>query len=320
MPVYHLDYTPPFYLRNGHVHTIYASYARAAQKLPNVLEERLDTPDDDFLDVDWYRNGNRRLLLISHGLEGHTSRPYVVGMTAAAIAQGWDVLAWNYRGCNGIPNNKLQSYHSGCTHDLDFLVHLAVERGYREISLCGFSIGGNKTLLYLGREVHRVPKEVKSAITFSVPCDLVSSSAHLARPSNRIYMKNFLGTLEVKLKQKQRQFPQAISLDGYKQIKTFKEFDDRYTAPINGFDSALDYWTKSSCLHHLDKINIPAALITSLDDPFLTDECYPREIAERQDNFHLMLTRWGGHVGFVGKRAGPYYSEEIGLKFLSDAR
>lgn len=318
MPIKELDYAPPLYLRNSHLHTVYASFARSALSVEGRLRERVDTPDGDFLDLDWYQRGHDRLLIISHGLEGHSERPYVLGMTQQAVQQGWDVLAWNYRSCTGEPNRKLQSYHSGSTEDLDFLVKLAVKRGYKSVSLCGFSIGGNKTLLYLTRDKQWVPDEVRSAITFSVPIDLVATSKKLAKPLNRIYMRNFLTTLEDKLKQKKALYPEQISLEGYSRIKTFEQFDGRYTAPMNGFESAIDYWTKSSSGRHLDKLEVPTALITSLDDPFLTPSCFPRDIATENPNFHLMLTRYGGHVGFVTKGTGAYFSEQQGLSFLND--
>ena len=316
MPVEYLSYQPPFWLRNPHLHTVLASFRKVGHLKSAPVEEVLSTPDHDELYLDWYLTGAKRLLIISHGLEGNSRRPYVLGMAAKAISDGWDVLAWNYRSCAGVPNKKLQNYHSGSTEDLDLLVHESVSRGYKQIALCGFSIGGNKTLLYVSREKHRLPTEVKAALAFSVPCDLVNSSKVLAKKRNRIYMRNFLSTLEVKLRQKQQIYPSQISLDGFKSIKPFAQFDERYTAPLNGFDSALDYWLKSSSLPHLESIEIPTALITSLDDPFLSSTCYPVEIAERNSNFYLKLTKYGGHVGYMtGKQT--YFSEREGLAFLN---
>ena len=318
MPVFYPNYSPSLLLRNPHVHTVYASLARSKLETPKFSSERIHTPDDDFLDVDWYTQDSPCLLVISHGLEGHTQRPYVRGMAKAAYDDAWDVLAWNYRSCSGETNRKLQSYHSGCTHDLHFLVNEAVARGYERIALCGFSIGGNKSLLYLGRDKALVPDEVVGAITYSVPCDLVKSADVLAKRSNRIYMRNFLKTLELKLKQKQGRYPEDISLNQFKKIKTFGQFDERYTAPLNGFASALDYWEQSSSLPHIDKIDRPTALFTSLDDPFLSESCYPVDVAKRNPNFHLYLTRFGGHVGFAqSNRRKMYWSESKGLEFLS---
>lgn len=316
MPVEHLSYRPPFLLRNPHIHTVLASFRKVRHLKQLPMEEVLATPDGDELYIDWYCASAKRLLIISHGLEGNSRRPYVLGMAAQALDTGWDVLAWNYRSCAGVPNKRLQNYHSGSTEDLDLLVREAISRGYDKIALCGFSIGGNKTLLYVSREKQYLPTEVKAALAFSVPCDLVSSSKVLAKKTNRIYMRNFLSALEEKLRQKQRLYPDDISLDGFKKIKTFAQFDERYTAPLNGFDSALDYWLKSSSLPHLDSIEVPTALITSTDDPFLSKSCYPVDVAERNPNFHLKLTKYGGHVGYMADKQ-IYFSESEGLEFLN---
>lgn len=129
-------------------------------------------------------------------------------------------------------------------------------------------------------------------------------------------MRNFLSTLEQKLRQKKAMFPEQVSLKGFNQIKTFEQFDERYTAPMNGFDSALDYWLQSSCLSHIDAIEIPTALVTARDDPFLSPSCYPVEAAKRNPNFYLKLTDYGGHVGYMTKQ-DAYFSEEIGMAFLN---
>jgi predicted alpha/beta-fold hydrolase len=317
MPVIYPEYQPPWWLRNGHVHSIYPSIFRKVVLNHQYRSERLETPDDDFLDVDWYTQGKKRLLIVSHGLEGHSQRPYVLGVTKYALHNDWDVLAWNFRACNGAPNRKLATYHSGGTEDLSFLVDLAVSRGYEEVSLCGFSIGGNKTLLYLGREAASVPEQVSAAVVLSVPCDLVSSSAKLALPKNQIYMKNFLKTLRVKLEQKQKLFPSQVSLTGFSKIKTFEQFDDRYTAPMNGFASALDYWQRSSSKPYLKELCRPVCFITSYDDPFLTPECFPEEEAIDSTMLHMLATNYGGHVGFSHNKGKTYWSEQQTLMFLN---
>ncbi len=136
------DYHPPLFLGNGHVQTIYPVLFR---KVANVRyqRERITTPDDDFLDLDWSRTHSNRLAIISHGLEGNSTRSYVKGMVRAVNEAGWDALAWNYRGCSGEPNTQLRSYHNGATDDLAAVIdHAASTGSYTEIALIGFSLRG----------------------------------------------------------------------------------------------------------------------------------------------------------------------------------
>lgn len=313
-----MEYHPPWWARNGHFQSIYPSLFRKVSA-DFYIRERIDTPDEDFLDLDWARNGNKRLLIISHGLEGHSRRPYVVGMAKAAINHHWDVLAWNFRSCSGETNRKLKTYHSGETQDLSLVINHAIRSGYKKICLIGFSIGGNKTLLYLGREAEQVPKEVIGAVTFSVPLDLSSTSEQLALAKNKIYMKNFLVSFKEKLKQKKKAFPNEISLKDFSNIKTFYDLDSRYTAPLNGFSSAEEYWHHSSSGRYLDQISRPTLLISALDDPFLTHQCYPQDATKGNPMFRLETPSYGGHVGFMSfNGSGVYWSEERAISFLNE--
>lgn len=312
-----MTYLPPFILRNGHIQSIYPSLFRKTRPLPFV-RERIETPDKDFLDLDWIRQDNKRLVILSHGLEGHSRRPYITGMAGFAIDNKWDALAWNFRGCSETPNRHAHSYHSGKTEDLALVIDHALSHQYEEIALIGFSIGGNKTLLYLGKNHDHIPAKVIVAATLSVPCDLKSSSDHLAQLSHKLYMKNFLNSFKQKLKEKELRFPELINIDNFNKLKNFKDFDQRYTAPLNGFNSAEEYWEKSSSLFHLDKIKVPSLILNALDDPFLPDECYPIEQASINSNITLETPRYGGHVGFMPeKQSLPYFSERRVIDFIN---
>src|SRR5215203_1244419 len=120
MPLVASDYRAPFGFGNGHIQTIFAHFRRV--RGVHYQRERIATPDGDFLDLDWSTTGARRLVILSHGLEGSTQRPYVLGMTRALNSRGWDALAWNYRGCGEEQNRLLRWYHSGDTGDLSTVI------------------------------------------------------------------------------------------------------------------------------------------------------------------------------------------------------
>src|SRR5205085_9661690 len=128
---------------------------------------------------------------------------------------------------------------------------------------------------------------IKAAVAFSVPCDLQSSSLQLGKPWNWIYMQLFLAALHSKIRAMMKVMPGKIDDRGYGQLRNFKDFDDRYTAPIHGFKSAEDYWCKSSCKQFLKTISIPTLLINARNDPFLAEECYPADEAASNPNLHL---------------------------------
>lgn len=312
-------YKHPWWLPGGHAQSIYPSFFRKTAEPGGRKSLRIDTPDGDFLDLDLYEavERNSRLLILSHGMEGHARRKYMLGMASAFLAEGWDALAWNFRSCGPEPNRNPRIYHSGDTADISAVIRFALNKGYRSIILCGFSMGGAITLNYLGKQVESVPPEVLGAITFSVPCDLTACSLRLDTGFQRLYTWNFLLTLRQKIRKKHEQMPEVFGIDGLGKIKTLKAFDDRYTAPIHGFRSAEDYWHKSSCMHVLEHIRRPVLIVNAKNDPFLLGRCFPVEEARKSELIYLEMPESGGHVGFSSK--GPrYWSEERALEFARE--
>jgi predicted alpha/beta-fold hydrolase len=302
-------------MANGHLQTILPALFRRCPEITRE-RERIETPDGDFLDLDWNRDQRaERLVIITHGLEGNSGNASVQGMAAAFHRAGWDVLAWNLRGCSGEQNRLLRTYHSGAWEDLQAVINHAAG-AYRCIVLIGFSIGGNLTLKYLGDLGSSIHHGIRGAVAFSVPCDLASSSRALESRVNRIYMNHFLRDLRRKIREKEEAFPGALSMEGLERIRTFREFDGTYTAPLNGFLSAEDYWARASSKPSLPRITVPTLIVNALNDPFLAPECYPKEEAVANPHLHLELPESGGHLGFItpGKK---YWSEIRSVEFLN---
>jgi len=315
MPLLASSYRPPFGLANGHLQTILPALFRCVAPITRE-RERIETPDGDFLDLDWNREHHSdRLVIITHGLEGNSGNASVQGMAAAFHRAGWDTLAWSLRGCSGEQNLLLRSYHSGAWEDLQSVIEHAAG-AYRHIALIGFSIGGNITLKYLGDLGATIHPRIRGAVTFSVPCDLASSARAMESRVNRIYMNHFLQNLRQKLREKAGAFPDAISMKGFDRIRSFREFDGTYTAPMNGFLNAEDYWAKASSKFSLSGITVPTLLVNALNDPFLGPECYPTEIADSHPHLHLETPASGGHLGFI-TFDNTYWSESRALEFLN---
>ncbi|MEW6531058.1 MAG: alpha/beta fold hydrolase [Thermodesulfobacteriota bacterium] len=318
MPVVSLSsYVPPRFFANAHVQTIYPTLLRRVRGI-QYARERIDTPDGDFVDLDTSKVGAEKAAIILHGLEGDSSRAYILGMARALNRKGWDALAFNFRGCSGESNRTLRFYHSGETGDLQTVISHVIEKGgYTCLALVGFSLGGNVILKYLGERGQELSGRIWKAVVFSVPCDLASCSVKLGEPRNRIYMKRFLRMLRAKVRMKMELMPDLIDDDGYDLITNFKEYDDRYTAPMFGFKDAYDYWEKASSKPFLRNIAVPTLMVNAADDPFLAKECYPVEEAQHNPALFLEIPKNGGHVGFVAfNRDWEYWSESRALQFL----
>jgi len=278
---------------------------------------RYETPDDDFFDVDYLKGQNKRIAVICHGLEGSSRSKYIIGTSTLLHQNAWDVAAINHRSCSGEINHTHRMYHSGATWDLEFLIGKLLPH-YEEISLVGFSLGGNMVLKYCGEQSECLDSKLRSIVAISVPMDLRAGSIQIGKRSNFIYEKKFLITLLEKMKIKAQQFPKLIDADNISSCRSMYEFDDRYTATLHGFDNADDYYAKSSSKFFVEAIERPALIINALDDPFLPAECYPEAIVAKNPYCRLEMPRYGGHVGFVEWRQKHYWEEKRILAFLSE--
>lgn len=300
MPFVESSYQSPKFAFSGHIHSIVPSLFRKIKLTTH--NETIATPDDDFLELSWNCDANSSdLVILSHGLEGHTERAYILGMQRAFVEAGYDTLAWNFRGCGNQMNNQARFYHSGATDDLSVVIeHAAKSKRYQRIVLVGFSMGGNISLLYLGKEnVHPL---INCSVVFSVPCDLKGCSDALAKFENVIYMKRFLKDLKRKVFYKAKQFPSLVDATHYHTIKNFQQFDDKYTAPLHGFIDALDYWQQCSSLPYIAHIKHPTLMINAQDDSFLGAKCFPKELSKNLEHFYFEMPKQGGHCGFLRHR------------------
>jgi len=310
-----MSYRRPFFFFNKHVETIFPALSRHVD-FTFQKKERVSTPDNDFLDTAFSTQHADQLVIISHGLEGDAARPYVKGMAKACFDEGFDVLAWNYRGCGSEMNHQLRFYHSGATDDLNTIIdHCIQSDRYASIHLIGFSLGGNITLKYVGEDRVRSAR-IDKVIAFSVPLDLNTSCDQLMQFSNVVYHRRFLKSLKNKILEKSKRMA-GLDASQVQYIKTLKAFDDQYTSVLHGFKNAEDYYKQCSALQFLQHIRNKTLIVNAANDPFLSKECYPVELLKDHDFVRLEIPLFGGHVGFTQfNQKKRYWSEQRAIEFL----
>ncbi|WP_026954098.1 YheT family hydrolase [Algoriphagus vanfongensis] len=317
MPIINSSYQrPPGYLFNGHFETIVPSLFRKIEGV-TYQREKIDTPDEDFLNLDWSKVGSDRVLIISHGLEGDSQRHYVKGLVKLFNQHQVDVLVWNNRSCGGEINLQPILYHHGASYDLDTVVnHVLGLAAYTEIYLCGISMGGAQTLKYIGEKGDKLPSQVKKAAVYSTPCNLPSSAATLKLRANAFYKKRFLGKLKNKIRLKAVQFPDLVDVSLLDRVQDFDAFDTHFTAKLHGFKDSQDFYQSVSADNWMEQITIPTLIINALNDPLLGPECYPVSLANRKEEIILEMPARGGHTGFIVKGEEFTWAERRFLDFL----
>lgn len=332
------DYRPPRWLRGAHAQTIYPALFRKVAGV-NYQRERLPLPDGDFLDLDWAQgrsDGSARggeqganavlnlppaprplpLAILSHGLEGDSTRQYILGMVRLLNHCGFDCLAWNYRSCSGEMNTTQRFYHSGATDDLHTVVEHARSKGYGRIFLVGFSLGGNLTLKYLGEQGGEA--SVERAVVFSVPLHLSSSSQRIDTGGSRVYSRRFNRSLKRKIAEKAARMPDRISAANLKKVRTLRDFDDFYTSQLHGFRDAEEYYERNSSIHFVGRIAVPTLIVNAQNDPFLSAECFPFQKMNALEPVWFEAPEEGGHCGFYpADYDGTLWSERRALAFFT---
>ena len=307
---------PPLYQYNGHLQTVVPSLTR---KVSGVVyqRERLTLTDGDFVDLDWLRQPQHtKLVVLTHGLEGDSHRQYVKGTACLFHANSFDVLAWNCRSCSGEMNYAFRLYNHGEIGDIGEVIdHALKQKAYDEIVLVGYSMGGNITLKYAGVNGANLPSAVKKAIAISAPVNLETSAGLLDMPSNRFYRNRFMKKLARKMILKAGQYPGRIDLIQLKQVRRWKDFDDYFSAPVNGCRDADDFYRQASAIHFMPGLVIPTLLLNAQNDPLLSQDCFPHELAGQMPNLFVEAPAQGGHVGFVVARDGHTYAERRALAF-----
>jgi predicted alpha/beta-fold hydrolase len=313
-------YRPPWWYRGKHLQTLWGPLLRPGRR-PPLRRERVETPDGDFLDLDWLAGRERGapLVIILHGLEGSARSHYAVGLLRALEALGWRGLVVHFRSCGGEVNRSLRMYHSGDTADLEFVVSCLATREPRlRVGLIGVSLGGNVILKWLGERGEQAPPHVVAAAAISTPFDLAACATVLDRGLNRrLYTASFLSTMKAKLDKKAHLYRDVLDLPAALKARTFAEYDRLVTAPLNGFADEHDYWARSSSARFLAGIRRPTLLINAQNDPFMPASALPRAAVAKSRWLEADFVRQGGHVGFLEGFAGRRsWAEGRSLAFL----
>lgn len=303
---------------NGHLQTLGPGITRRVREV--VYErERIDTPDGDFLDLDWIRKGHRRLVVITHGLEGNSDRQYIRGTAKLFSQNGWDVLAWNCRSCSGEMNRVFRMYHHGDTEDIQSVVNHALAAGaYDAVAMVGYSMGANITMKYLGTQGENAPSQIRAAAVFSAPCDISEAADVLDRWDNALYRKKFMQALTEKIRHKDTQFPGRLDISKLKLVRRWRDFDEWFSAPISGYLDAADFYQQASAKNFIEGIRVPTLLVNALNDPILTPACMPLEIARNHSYFYLEMPEGGGHCGFRTRKKDEFsWAERRALEWAT---
>jgi len=299
----------PPWLPGGHAQTIWpALFSRRFQgDAPAFVRERWNTPDGDFIDVDWLDAPGRAdstapLLVLFHGLEGSSQSHYAQAFADWARASGWRFAVPHFRGCSGELNLAPRAYHSGDYEEIGWMLARLRERQRGTMAAVGVSLGGNALLRWAQEAGDTASRLVSAVAAVSSPIDLAAGGEAIGRGFNRlVYTRMFLRTMVPKALGKLAQHPGLFDRERLLAARDLYDFDNAFTAPLHGFANTEDYWRRGSAKPHLHRIRIPALVLNARNDPFVPADCLPAP-HEVGDRVTLWQPAHGGHVGFPAGR------------------
>jgi len=327
----------PFWLPGPHSQTLYSALATPTHTL-RFVRERVDTPDGDFIDLDWSAPGivvkpardeaqaqgipseamadrwlndydktvlsstqNTHALVLLHGLEGSSRSRYAQSIMQYFRARGWVVVIAHFRGCSGVPNRLARAYYSGDSEEVGFILNTVQQHVPHALwHAVGVSLGGNALLKYLGEHAANTFPSLHSAAAVAAPIDLWAAGEQLSHDffCRTVYTRFFLRSLKPKVIEKAKQFPGTFDVMRIHRARTLRDFDDTYTAPMHGFQDADDYWRKASSKPWLSHIKLPTLVLNARNDPFIPEGSLPSP-RDASDAVLLHQPAEGGHAGFT---------------------
>lgn len=298
-------------LTGGHLQTIAgALWRRSFPAVPASRESRFVEMADGtkiLLRFDWQQDRTTRpTALLVHGLEGSDASGYMLGTADKLLAAGWNAVRLNIRNCGDTEHLSPTLYHSGMTSDLDEVLRYLIEHERLPgVAIVGFSLGGNVALKMTGELGPNPPESLLGVAVVSPAIDLSASAVALESRANWLYTRRFVRSLKRRMQTKERHFPGRFDVARLRGMRTVREYDDRFIAPLYGFRDSEDYYERASCRHVLPDIAVPTLLIHATDDPFVPMTDRVRQAAGSNPLVRLVETAHGGHVGWVAATDGP---------------
>jgi predicted alpha/beta-fold hydrolase len=318
-------FVPRRWLSNGHAMTVFAwARTREFPELPAAEARRFRmNADNEVLARCYWQpdRASRPALVALHGLEGSSEVHYMRGLAHKAWQRGWNAVLLNQRNCGGTEHLARGLYHSGLTADpREVMRAIAATDGVRAFGVVGYSLGGNLTIKLAGELGEGADPPIRAVAAISPTIDLDCCVRAIERRANVVYHWNFVRHLRARMQRKEEVIPGNFNLGPLGTIRSIRAFDEAYTAPHHGFQGATDYYYRASAMRVVDRIQIPALIITAEDDPFVPASQFREATVQSNPNVRVMIEPHGGHCGFVAEAVNGsdgYWAEETAVEFLA---
>ena len=293
----------PFFV-GGHAQTLAGAYLPWPHQPYGAARHRVALADGDQLVLHddrpaGWRDGDLTCVLI-HGLAGCHESGYMRRIATKLAQCGVRVFRMDMRGCGAGEELARGTTHCGRWADAVAAIEFVARQAPASpTALVGFSLGGTIALNMAAELGATACGNLISVLAVCAPVDLHSVKQQFDAPAGRVYDRHFVGALWKKTLVRMQGRDEFRSIDWTRPPRRLREFDALITAPLAGFASVDDYYTRTSPSARLGSIRISTTIVAAEDDPIVPSG--PLELAPRSKTVDVFITRHGGHLGYFGR-------------------
>lgn len=327
-------YTPPRLLRNGLAMTVYTALKASQQwenttTLPEPLYQETvfagagGVPIFGWVAIPEQPHGT---IIGTYGITGNLDNQWFLRLLGRkAFARGYAVVLFDWR-AHGKTAELSPTLTSDGLYEGEDFVRIAAEAKAMgcppSFWFTGFSLGGQlalwavkaaQDLAQSGEDIGLDLAEVGGTAVICPSLDSIRSLSYLVRDRFGRYLEQAIARELKKLAWRiHAAHPGKIDPAAIERADGIWGFDRELVIGRLGFPSVEAYYQASSGLHLLPQLHKPTLIIYAADDPLFDPAIVPdlQTASDRNPAIELILTQYGGHVGYISSKASQAEAED----------
>ncbi len=239
--------------------------------------------------------GARALVVVLHGLGGNVTRSYCVTAARAVAAEGMSCLRLSMRGADDVGNDI---HHAGLISDVAAVLRDPTLAHYEDIYLMGYSLGGH---VALRAAVDPVSERLRGVVAICPPINLGAVTRAMDAKGGSVYRHYILKGLKEMYRGVAERGDVPTPVERVDQVRTLREWDAVTVVPRFGYASVDDYYRRESVANCMNRLEIPALIVASPDDPMIPPEPLEWLLDDAPACLEVAWVPGGGHVFFSAR-------------------
>jgi len=248
-----------------------------------------------------------RVAMLVHGWEGSADSVYILSLAEQLFSLGFEVVRLNLR-----DHGRTQHLNRGLFHSCRLAEVIGAASAVQarfpgaRLHLAGFSLGGN-FVLRVAAQAARAGLDIAKVVAVSPVMDPASTLDALER-GFAAYHRYFIHKWKRSLSAKQAAWPGDYDFSDLRRMGSLRQMTSELVRRYTEFSSLEEYLDGYAIVgSRLASLAVPATLITALDDPIIPAR--DLEHVARPASLRIVVTRYGGHCGFLERPSGRTWVE-----------